>query len=339
MKSPRNILCIIVMAMLMAACGPSGSSFRIRGSFRDMQAGELYIYNLSSDNARIDTMTVQGGRFQYKGQAEEVTPYILVFPNGMDQVIFVGPGEDLEYEATANDLRNYVVNGSDENKLMNQFRRETYPLEQSMVQDVAKQYINEHATSPVVIYLLDKYFCQDNKADYKELQGLFKVVKEKHPRNRYLLTLERKIVSGQQVQKGNVLPDVSLVNKDKSSSKLWRESKDYNLIVFWATWMPNGYDVLWRIRRNNNDFKDGGRLRTVAISLDVERYRWEDAVRQDSIGGIDHYCDGLSFESEAVKKFGISSLPCYILTDKGHKVLEKSNDIQKLDEDLKRYIK
>ena len=327
----------MVLALLLVSCGPDGSSFRIRGSFRDMQAGELYIYNLSSDNARIDTMTVQGGKFQYMGKAEEVTPYILVFPNGMEQVIFVGPGEELEYEATANDLKNYVVNGSDENKLMNRFRQETYSLDQSMVPGVAKEYIMENAESPVAIYLLDKYFCQENKTDNKELQGLFNVLKEKQPHSRTLFALERKM-SHPQLRKGEKLPDVSLVKKDRSSAKLWKESKECNLIVFWSTWMPNGYDILWRMRRSNSEYKDGGQLRTVAISLDVERYRWEDAIRQDSLD-IEHYCDGLAFESRVVKKFGISLLPCYIITDKSHKILEKGNDIQELEKDLKKHIK
>ncbi len=76
---------------LLAACGPGGNSFRIRGSFRDMQAGELYIYNLSGDNARLDTLTIQGGKFRYRGETDEVTPFMLVFPNGVEQVIFAGP--------------------------------------------------------------------------------------------------------------------------------------------------------------------------------------------------------------------------------------------------------
>ena len=114
---------------LLASCGLSGSSFRIRGKFRDMQAGELYIYNLSSKNARLDTLTIQEGKFLYRGEADEVTPYMLVFPNGMEQVIFVGPATDVEYEATANDLKNYVVNGSEENQLMNQLLKNQKKLQ------------------------------------------------------------------------------------------------------------------------------------------------------------------------------------------------------------------
>ena len=117
----KHTLCLCLL-LLLVSCGPGGNSFRMKGTFRDMQAGELYIYNQNGDHARLDTLTVQEGRFRYKGETDEVTPYILVFPNGVEQVIFAGPNEDLEYEATANDLRNYVVNGNEENKLMNKFR-------------------------------------------------------------------------------------------------------------------------------------------------------------------------------------------------------------------------
>lgn len=45
--------------LLLVSCGPGGNSFRIKGTFRDMQAGELYIYNQNGDHARLDTLTVQ----------------------------------------------------------------------------------------------------------------------------------------------------------------------------------------------------------------------------------------------------------------------------------------
>ena len=64
-----------IALLLLSACGPEGTSFRIKGSFRDMQAGELYIYNLSDDYARLDTLTIQEGKFLYRGEADEVTSY------------------------------------------------------------------------------------------------------------------------------------------------------------------------------------------------------------------------------------------------------------------------
>ncbi|MBR0045346.1 MAG: DUF4369 domain-containing protein [Bacteroidaceae bacterium] len=340
MKKSLYILYICVVAIsMLASCGPGGNTFRIKGRFRDMQAGQLFIYNLSNGNARLDTLTVQAGQFQYKGEVDEVTPFILVFPNGVEQVIFVGPGYDLSYEATANDLKNYVVNGSDENKLMNQFREETYTLNPSMVTGTARTYIMNNPASPVAIYLLDRYFVQESNVEATELRQLLKPLLAHHPHNHHLLDIESQLTSEAKRQPGKQLPDITLVKRDYTKEKLWSTSSNYHLIAFWATWMSGGYDFQWRLRRGSESFRETGRLRVVAISLDLERYRWEETVRQDSLNGITHYCDGRGLESPVVKTFGIHSIPFYILTDKNHRVLDSGDDPAKIEEMLKKHIK
>ena len=269
----KHFLYIFIL-FLLVSCGPDGNSFRIRGSFRDMQAGELYIYNLNSDLARLDTINIQEGKFRYRGETDQVTPYILLFPNGVEQVIFAGPGEDLEYEATANDLKNYVVNGSEENELMNKFREETYTMNPSLMTNTARTYIKDHPASPVAIYLFNQYFVQNEEVSSAELSELLKVLKAKHPHHHQLLDIESKLKAAATRQIGKTLPDVTLTNKDRKSVKLWSSSKDYTLIAFWATWMPNGSDFLWRMKNALGDYRENGKLRLVAISLDVERYRW-----------------------------------------------------------------
>ncbi|MBQ9665517.1 MAG: DUF4369 domain-containing protein [Bacteroidaceae bacterium] len=338
MKRPLHILYILGLILSVASCGPEGNSFRIKGSFRDMEGGELYIYNLSDDYPRLDTLKIQEGKFLYRGLADEVVPFILVFPNGMEQVIFAGPGDDLRYEATANDLRNYVVNGSEENKLMNQFRQETYTFRPSRVAETARTYIKMHPDSPVAIYLFDRYYVQDEEVSDKELADLLTPLKKAFPHSHYLLDIDTKMKALQRIQVGKKLPDVTLTQKDKKTKKLWASERDYNLITFWATWMPNGFDYLWKLRKSNDAYKDAGRLRMVAISFDIERYRWEDAIRPDSTNHIEHYCDGLSFESKMAKTLGVDNLPSYILTDKEHKILEKGTDLEELAGTLKKYL-
>ena len=325
--------------MLLASCGPKGNSFRIRGEFRDMEAGELYIYNLSDNNARLDTLKIQEGNFLYRGQVEEVTPYILVFPNGMEQVLFVGPGEDLKYEASANDLKNYVVSGSEANKLMNAFLQETDAMNAAEISEVAQAYIKEHISSPVAIYLFDRYFVQDENANHEELARLLQVLRKQYPRNHFLLDIESKTKNTQRIQVGKKLPNVTLVQEDLKNKKLWATQKDYNIIVFWATWMPNGYDCLWKLRRCSDAYKEEKeKFRIVAVSLDVDRSRWEETIRADSANNIEHYCDGMSFESKAMKALGIDDAPCYVLTDKEHKILKSGNNISEVDTLLKKYL-
>lgn len=340
---PMKVKVMIGVAImtLLAACGPDGNSFRIRGSFRDMQAGELYIYNLSGDNARLDTLTIQGGKFRYRGETDEVTPFMLVFPNGVEQVIFAGPGDDIEYEATANDLKNYVVSGSEENELMNRFREETYTKNPSLTTNTARTYIKDNPVSPVALYLFDQYFAQNEEVGNAELKELLKVLKAKHPHHHALLDIESKLANADRREVGKKLPDASLTRKDRKTVKLWQSTKDYNLIAFWATWMPNGTDFLWRLRNTLRDNQlDGGKLRVVAVSLDVEPFRWEDAIRPDTtLTTIEHYCDGQGFESKAIKLLGINTVPYYILTDRKHQVVDCGDNVDKLAEMLKKYIR
>lgn len=334
-----KVIIFIVGMLLLAACGPGGNSFRIKGRFRDMQAGELYIYNLNGDQARLDTLTIQEGKFRYKGETDKVTPYILIFPNGVEQVIFAGPGDDLEYEATANDLKNYVVNGSEENELMNKFREETYTMNPSLMTNTARTYIKDNPASPVAIYLFNQFFAQNEEVSDTELKELLAVLRPKHPHHHELLDIESKLTNAGKRQVGKPLPDVTLTRKDTKTTKLWKTAKDYNLIAFWATWMPNGTDFLWHLKNLMKDYQDRGNVRVVAISLDVERYRWEDAIRSDStLTYLEHYCDGLSFESNAVKALSIDAVPYYILTDKNHTVLDSGDDVNKLQELLKKRI-
>lgn len=339
LKTQFHILYICAVLVLLASCGPGGSSFRVKGTFSDMQTGELYIYNLSDDNARLDTLTIQEGKFLYRGQAEEVTPYILVFPNGMEQVIFVGPGEDLAYKAKANDLKSYVVEGSDENEVMNKFRKETYTLNPTQTIVTARAYIKENPSSAVSLYLLDKYLVQDEEVSDKELKELLKELKAHHQHNHYLLDIENQIANAERRQVGKKLADVSLVDRNKAVKKLWSQQKEYNLVAYWALWMPGGYDFLWKMQRCCDEHRESGRLRVVTISLDQDRETWLEATRSDSTRNIEHYCDGMGFESEAVKRLGINSVPYYLLTDKEHRVLDGSDNVSKLDEMLKKYIK
>ena len=337
-KDKVKTLMVGMAVILLSSWGLSGPSFRIKGTFRDMQTGELYIYNLSSKNARLDTLTIQEGKFLYRGEADEVTPYVLVFPNGMEQVIFVGPTADVVYEATANDLKNYVVNGSEENQLMNQFRQETYTQNPSQMKVTARKYIKENPLSPVAVYLLDTYFVQDDEVSNAEVKELLKTLKAKQPQNHYLLDIDSKVTSAERSGVGKSLPDVSLMKRDKKMVKLWAQSKDFNLITFWSRWMPNGYDFLWKLRQSEEKY-GGDRLRIVTVSLDMERYRWEDAIRGDSLRHIDHYCDGLGFESKALKTLGVHDIPYYILTDKNHKVLETGSDVTKIADLLEEKLK
>jgi len=327
----------LATTLLLIGCGPGGNSFIINGEFTGMKAGELYLYNPNSIDGRIDTLTVKDGVFSYEGEIEDTVPYVLLFPNAVEHVIFVSPGKTIEYSAATNDLKNYQVVGSEENELMDRFRLETSSLKENQIKNIAKQYIKENITSPVAFYLFDRYFIQDDYSTTAELSALLKVLKKQNPNHRLIYMAEGILANACAMKTGNKVPDVSLMNISKEKRQLWPKKKsDYTLIFFWASWIRNSYDMLWRMRQLQSSNSE--RMRFVGISLDNERYKWEDQVRRDSLV-IEHYCDGLSWSSPAIQKLGLGTIPYYVIVDQSHKVLVSGTDVEQMAKDVSKYVK
>lgn len=303
-----------------------------------MKAGNLYIYNKVSGTERFDTITIKNGEFVYGGTVQEPTPYILVFPNGVEQVIFVDGGEELRYEAAANDLRNYVVNGSEINKLMNRFRKETFKLNNEETRKIAGNYIMQNPASPVAVYLFEQYFASEYQHSGKTFSVMLDTLKSCQPQNHYLMKLESDIKYLKRGEKGKQIPELTLENKEKKEIDLYQMRTDWTLLVFWATWMEDCYDFNENIRHEYDSYKDAGLLSVISVSLDTEIYKWEDFVKNDTIG-IEHCCDGRAWESSVVRQLGIGTLPCYMLVDKKHNIVAKGTTSVQMTDDLKKFIK
>lgn len=323
--------------LLLEGCGPSGKSFTIQGEFTGMKAGELYIINPQNPAGKVDTLTIADYKFRYDGETADTVPLILLFPNALEQVIFVSPATSLKYTAAANDLKNYRVEGSEENELMNQFREAAATMNEAQLPVLAKQFITEHAASPVALYLFDRYFLQAPKVNTQEMRSLSQLLQKHHTYSPMLFAAEGRLKTAGQLAVGHKVPDVDLTLRDRNKRKLWATQKqDYTLLFFWATWIRNSYDLMWRMRQTQE--QNAGRVRFVGFSLDNERFRWEDQTKRDSLT-IEHSCDGLSWSSPAIQQLGLSEIPFYVIVDKSHKILCSGTTVDQLTKDVSKYVK
>ena len=328
-----------LVATLLMGCGPSGSSFRIEGKFSDMTGGELYMYNLYNKDSRFDTITVNSGKFTYDGECNEATPYMLVFPNAMEQVIFVAPGKEITYEVSSTDLKNYVVKGTDENETMNKLRQ-SMSADPTHSQELVKQCIENNAGSVIAIYLFDRYYVQNSKVTKKDINKVLGILKKAQPKNDYLLNIEDRLKDADKTMIGKIVPDVTLRNSAGEKCKLWDKKKNSNTIIFfWASWTNGYYDFIWKVRDHAREHRDSLKSRYVGISLDVETSRFESDSRTDEGIGIEEYCDYLGLESPVFKKLGIPSIPFYIIVDNKHKIIATGRESDQLKSDLKKHLK
>ena len=326
----------VVAAALLAACGPRGNGFRIEGRLKGMQPGEIYVYNQSDAQARFDTLKVKDGSFVYEGTATQPTPYILVFQNGLEQLVFADGGQTLEYTASANDMKNYEVKGSDENTLLNEFRKETAKMTAIKTKAAARSFIEGHPASPVSVYMLDRYFVQDTDIDYDELMTLVKLLRKNMEDNIFLINLETDIGIIQNGMTGHKIPAVQMTTKTGKTVDLGKHTKPFTLVGFWSTWVNEAWDFMSALRTYATGYSN--EMQVVAVSLDNQIYKWEEFVKSDSLT-LDNVCDGKSWGSDYARKFGVRQLPYFVLADKEGKIIVSGTTTKTMKTEVEKRVR
>ena len=318
---------VCLLLLLLAACGSGSDEFRLHGEIDGMEQADLLIYNLNGNDPRIDTIHVTEGRFAYAGHQYEPAPFILVFPNAVEQVIFASARASLEYEATASDLRGYQVKGTKENEMLNQFRDEIHDANPMETRDIAERYIRRKPDSPVSLYIFERYFVQDLEADPNRSLELVALLQQHHPTNALLLAPQKAFKDNQTGQTGLVaeVPD-SLINAS------------HTLLYFWATWQSSAWTRMGELRKAVNRYPHQT-LNTVTISLDVTDYNWKTFVKGDDSTAIRHLYDGRSWDTPLARQFNITRLPTYILIDRQHKILFRTEQSEQLETQLDKALK
>ena len=327
-----------LLLLFFISCGPRENAFRIEGKLKGLQGGELYIYNLDVHNARFDTIQVKESSFIYNSECDRTSPFVLVYPNGTEHVIFVSPASAIEYEATASNLSNYKVKGTEENKLLNEFRDNIAKKNDEKVQDEARQFILSHKDSPVAVYLFQRYYLQNENMPEADIRSILKELRAVQPGDHDLMEAEGSLKTIANGRVGTKLPAITLTTKQGKKVELNKLQKKYTLIAFWASWMPNQWQFTDRLRNiarqePRYDAPVRSDLQVVSVSLDTEIYKWEGFVNVDSMI-ISHVCDGQAFDSPAVSKLGIRRLPAYVLADKEAKIVARGFSIDKMQEDI-----
>ena len=138
----KTCLFVCLVSLLLSSCGDGQKNFKIEGSFKGFNQGELYVYGMGGTH-QLDTIGVSRGEFTYQTAIDEPTTLIVVFPNFSEIPIFAEPGVTLKIKGDASHLKETEVKGSDTNKEMTAFRMKTNHMMPPEVLSEAVRFINE----------------------------------------------------------------------------------------------------------------------------------------------------------------------------------------------------
>ena len=143
--------------VLLTGCEKQRQTFRLEGTFKGFNQGELYICGIDG-NFPLDTVAVVKSKFQYEVALEEPTAFIVIFPNFSEVPVYGEKGAKVTIEGDVSHLREIDVDGTKENEVLTKYRKKTSHQTPPEVALSTEQFIKENPTSPFALYLIRKVF-------------------------------------------------------------------------------------------------------------------------------------------------------------------------------------
>ena len=160
--------------LLLDSCSPSDGNFRLEGQFKNMNQGAFYI--IDHEHGHKDTIRVNDGRFTYVLPLRDTLTLTMLFPNFSEIPVFAQPGAQVTMKGDVSHLKETEVKGTADNDAMTAFRLNVAQLTPPEAERQAEQYIGEHASSPVSLYLLQRYFLSRHHTDYAKATKLCRLM-------------------------------------------------------------------------------------------------------------------------------------------------------------------
>ena len=332
MKKAYLLACLVTLLLL--SCGDSQKNFKIEGSFKGLNQGELYVYSIDGSH-KLDTISVSRGEFTYQASITEPTTLIVVFPNYSELPVFAEPGVTVKVNGDASHLKETEVKGTDTNKAMTSFRLKTNSMLPPAVVREAEKFINEQPASPISIYLLNKYFIQTIEPNWAKIQELVKNIQSASPDNQQIATISRQLDGLKAIKVGNRLPSFSAIGLNGESVSSSDLNAKVNVITLWASWnyeSVNIQNLLARLKRQHE-----GNLKVLSISIDGSVKDCRQIVERDSIKWST-VCDGKMWETPVLQKIALTYLPDNIVVDGQGKIVARTLSYQELNKKIEELI-
>ncbi len=251
---------------------------------------------------------------------------------GQKQLNFILNGKEKEINVEA-DLAtltrtNYTVKGAPDTELyiktFNDLSAGTSTIEN------VKSTI-ETAENPLLSMLLALQIQDFASPDYLDLHKSIAAKLEKtFPGSRYamdyasiLTTFQNQVAmekaGATTVAVGQPAPDIALSNPDGKVMKLSDLKGKVVLLDFWASWCGPCRRANPSVVAAYNRFKSKG-FEIYSVSLDKDRDKWVEAIKQDNLNWANHVSDLKFWSSQAAQLYQVQAIPQQYLIDRSGKI-------------------
>ncbi len=322
---------LILIAICLFGCGKTvQKEVSITGEIKGLGTDTLYLYGMDEICDRIDTIFVKDDKFSYSSPIDTITSAFLLIRNQTEYPIFLDKGNKIKIKGDISNPEALTIDGNKYNQEFTVFQKELNELDtlsEQVLEQKAEEFIKQHHSSFVSLYLLDKYFVQKDSPDFNKIKKLIEVMAGILQDKLYIERLNVSISLAEKTEIGKYAPFFSLSNV--KGVKITRSSEDFKkknlLINFWASWNDSvsNYRSNSELKELYKKYKKNKYVGMLGISFDVNKEQWKDAIKQDTLDW-EQVCDFGGLNSETAKQYSVQQVPANILLSADGKILAKN---------------
>ena len=331
--------CLLYLLLIgLSACGGKKTdAVSLNGEIKGLGSDTLYLYGADRMYDRMDTLIVEKDKFSATLTVDTLVSTILLFSDGTEYPLYLNKGDKIQIKGSNAELSALQVNGNVPNTELTTFNQELKGLGTPSVkalEEKAENFIKNHPSSLVSIYLLDKYFVQALQPDIEHIKTLAEGMTGELKDRPYMQALLSRIDEDEKVAVGKTAPYFRLRNAEGKEITRSTLKDQYLLIQFWASWDTISREQNAMFRRIYKKEQKNKDFTLIGISLDLDKDKWKETIKTDTLKW-EQACDFAGWNGEVVKQFAIQKLPANLLLSPTGKIEGKDLDEKAIEKKVK----
>lgn len=350
----KKILTLAAAAALLASCG-NKNGYVIEGTIEGLDG---MVYLLDEERNPIDSATVENGTFRLTGTADK--PSIMTLCDAPDETatfyagLFIEPGTITVADDAENPMRKRVTGtpANDANAaltaasaaLIDEVRNpETTDERRAAIEKEYEELIRSTYEANITNYFGALILAQQLSYELSGQELLDEIARFSPELQQTGILTELKQSAEQKAKTDIGQPYIDFEQPDADGKNISLKSvvenpaNKYVLLDFWASWCGPCMGEVPHLKKTYDEFHKKG-FEIFGVSLDRDRDKWLDAVKQNNMNWI-HVSSLDAFGNAAAEAYAVQAIPTNLLIDAEGKIVAKNLRGEELYEKIAELLK